>query len=468
MKRLIFLCSCVMFFSILMGACVPITFSPPTEIHINPGDHVEQAVIAVDADGRSHIAGVVNDRIVYYRTHLGYPSRKLTFTMSSSGTDWVQYHPDIAVLDNGMAYIVWIEQHGGPEKFACYRNVPLIPPVGGYTTYCAPLDGTNQSTGNIWVTARGGTAYVIYDRIYEGRIAELWYKELTKLPPNSGRVYWYTEYFETGYIYSLDMAIDSGGRLHVTYLDNFTFTGSPPYTDRLIYRSNVTTYIDGTMTQGWAIASGESLGQDVDVSLSFYTDAGIERVAVASIWVPFGLDSIYIDSCDVAGCANHHTHQVFLPSSWNAFSVIDDIEILGIDTNLYLGFIGDDNTSTTGVEQVYYKNAFSTNDPGEPSEDTATFKMDLEMTRVDPRPESSISQPFPVMAWAESDIVTTKFYAYDGLFFKTLVYNTTCGTSFPAGDIGSNGYYFSGDWDACLNTWFSSQAWLNNLPLVLK
>ncbi|MGC9424173.1 hypothetical protein, partial [Vibrio sp.] len=55
-----------------------------------------------------------------------------------------------------------------------------------------------------------------------------------------------------------------------------------------------------------------------------------------------------------------------------------------------------------------------------------------------------------------------------GLFFKTLVYNTTCGTSLPAGDIGSNGYYFSGVWDACLNTWFSSQAWLNNLPLVLK
>jgi len=296
-KNHIFLSLGIFVLSVLLGACVPTTFSPPTEIHINPGDHVEQAAIAVDAGGRSHIAGVVNDRIVYYRTHFGQPELKLTFTMGGSGTDWVQYHPDIAVLDNGMAYIVWIEQHGGPEKFACYRNVPLVPPIGGYTTYCATLDGTNQSTGNIWVTARGGTAYAVYDRIYVGgeRIAELWYKELTKLPPNSGTVYWYTDYFETGYIYSLDMAIDSSGYLHIAFLDNVTVTLGPPYSKRLLYRSNVTAHANGSMSQTWAIVSDDSLGDDVEVSLSFYTNNGIdERVAIACVWSPpSGLDSIY-------------------------------------------------------------------------------------------------------------------------------------------------------------------------------
>ncbi len=49
----------------ILSACVPTTFSPPTEIHISAGDNVEHAVIAVDAAGRSHIAGVVANRIVY-------------------------------------------------------------------------------------------------------------------------------------------------------------------------------------------------------------------------------------------------------------------------------------------------------------------------------------------------------------------------------------------------------------------
>ena len=70
---------------VLLPGCKPYSFSPPSPIHITPGDHVEQAAIAVDAAGRSHIAGVVNDRVVYYRTTFGSPSRTLTMTMSSSG-----------------------------------------------------------------------------------------------------------------------------------------------------------------------------------------------------------------------------------------------------------------------------------------------------------------------------------------------------------------------------------------------
>ena len=57
--------------TIILSACVPTSFSPPTEIHITDGDRVEQAVVAVDGNGRSHIAGVVDDRIVYYRTRYG-------------------------------------------------------------------------------------------------------------------------------------------------------------------------------------------------------------------------------------------------------------------------------------------------------------------------------------------------------------------------------------------------------------
>jgi hypothetical protein len=94
---------------ILLGACVPITFTSPIQLHVTAGDQVIQAVIAMDAAGRSHIAGVVNDRIVYYRTRFGEPILTLTMTMSGSGTNWKQYGPDIAVTNNGTAYVTWVE-----------------------------------------------------------------------------------------------------------------------------------------------------------------------------------------------------------------------------------------------------------------------------------------------------------------------------------------------------------------------
>jgi len=74
---------------LLLGACIPYSFSPPKEVHIDPGDSVLQAQIAVDTQGVSHIVGVVNDRIVYYRTRYGEPIITATFTMSGSGTNCV-------------------------------------------------------------------------------------------------------------------------------------------------------------------------------------------------------------------------------------------------------------------------------------------------------------------------------------------------------------------------------------------
>ena len=111
MERKTILLSFILLFALIASPCIPTTFSTPTEIHMTAGDNVEHAVIAVDAAGRSHIAGVVNDRIVYYRTRFGEadPLGKITMGMSGSGTNWKQYSPDIAVLFNEMAYVTWVE-----------------------------------------------------------------------------------------------------------------------------------------------------------------------------------------------------------------------------------------------------------------------------------------------------------------------------------------------------------------------
>lgn len=456
--------------TLFLSACVPQTFSNPTEIHISDGDRVEQAVIAVDADGRSHIAGVVNDRVVYYRTRYGspLPLGKITMAMTGSGTNWKQYDPDIAVLDNGQAFVTWVEQRGGPEKIACYQQIPLVPPVGGYDNDCDPLDGTELTAGNVRVTARDETAYAVFDRPFsDGRTADLWYRRIAG-GSVTGRVAWFINDFETADFYSLDLGIDESYFLHVGYHYNWTTGGPPPYAERLEIRSNRSTLADYQMNQVWEIFEGTALDQDIPVSLSFYQNGATQRVALASGFHPSSVDQIWIDACDAVGCSNKSDYLIVLPASWSSFSVVDDVEIEGIDEELYLGFIGDDNTAPTGAPQVYYKEAYSSDPPTELSDGSATFKFDLEMTQVEPRENIPGIVALPIMAWGETNLVTNSYFINDGIFPQIKVSDDNCVTSLLSGKIAANGIYLSGVWDACENTWFTTQAWREQLPLILR
>lgn len=474
MKRKFFVWTFFLLLTIILSACIPFTFSPPVEIHwalpLDPTDHMEEAVIAVDGNGRSHIAGVIHDRIVYYRTRYGETIAKFPMAMSGSGPNWKQYSPDIAALNDGTAYVTWVEQRGGPEKFACWRSVPLVPPVGGYEDTCVAMDTTIQTSGNVWVVSNGYSAYAVYDRMYlpNGRVGALMYKELTNTA-TTGLVYDYISYFETGYIYGLDMVIDTADKLHIAIMDNFTVTGSPPYTDRLHYRSNREAQADGTMTQAWTIATGTSLGEDVDPSISIYTDLEDgPRIGIASIWTATGIDDIYIDSCNLVGCEYKGTTTVALPSSWNTYSQMEDLEIQGRGELIFVGFIGDDNTAPTGAPQVYFTQALDTTFFYDPSDGSATFKNDLEMVLLDPRPGSPSTAPIPVISWAESDLVTTAYFSAGWMTLPVKISEDDCVESTASGNIGSNGIYFSGVWDACGNTWFTTQTWNAQLPLIVK
>lgn len=470
MKRKFFVWTFFLLLTLVLSACVPSTFTQPTEIHLDPGDQMKEAVVAMDGVGRSFIAGVVNDRIVYYRTRYGEPIVRFAMVMSGSGANWKQYSPDIAARNNGTAYVTWVEQRGGPEKFACWRSVPLIPPPGGYEKSCVPLDTTIQTTGNVRVISNGYSVYAVYDRMYlpNGRVSALMYKELTNTA-TTGVVYDYTSYFETGYIYGLDMVIDTADKLHIAIMDNLTLTGSPPYTDRLIYRSNRETQADGTMSQGWTIVTGVPLGEDVEPSISLYIDSvDGPRVGIASIWTTSGIDDIFIDSCKVEGCEEHESIIVNLPSSWLTYSIITDLETQGMGEELFLSFIGDDNTAPTGAPQVYFTQAFDTTFFTEPSDGSATFKFDLEMVLLEPRPESPATADVPVVSWGESNLVTATYYSAGWLTEPVKFSEDSCPESLLSGDVGSNGSYYSGVWDACGDTWFTTQAWTAQLPLIVK
>jgi hypothetical protein len=139
-----------------------------------------------------------------------------------------------------------------------------------------------------------------------------------------------------------------------------------------------------------------------------------------------------------------------------------------LDNYLYLSFIGNDNTAPTGAEQVYYKwDAFSSDPPLQPSSGSASWKYDLEMTPVIARPESA-ADDFPMMAWGESNLTLNEFFVFDGIATKVKVYETGCLTNLPIGEIGSNGIYFSGVWDDCYDTMFTTQAWRQQLPLITR
>ena len=471
MKKTPWVFTLLLFISVFaLSACVPYSFSTPMQIHINAGDKVEHAVIAVDGDGRSHIAGIVADRVVYYRTLHGEPLQKFTMALGGTGPNWKQYNPDIAALNNGTSFVTWVEQRGTTDKFACYLTIPITPPIGGFDKTCHTLDSTDPTAGHVWVVARENTAYAVYDRPYtDGRTSELWYRKLSAWPTYAGRVHWFTERYETAKIYSLDMGIDDDGFLHVGYHYNWTTGGPPPFAERLEIRSNRSINPDGQMNQIWVINTQSGTDEDVPVSLSFFNDGGFQNVALASVEHEGTLDCIFISFCTAAGCVNKGDHAVSLPSSWDTKSVIKDVEILGVGNYLYLGFIGDDDTAPTGAEQVYY-----TWDPFampvsllQPSAGSATFKYDLEMTRVNARPGSSATH-FPMMAWGESNMLLNEFFVYEGLTPKVKIYETNCITNLPIGEIASNDVYFSGVWDDCYNTIFSTQAYITDLPLVVK
>jgi hypothetical protein len=449
-------------FFVFLAGCVPYSFSPPTQIHINPGDHVDQAVIAVDAAGRSHIAGVVNDRIVYTRTTFGDLKAKTTMTMTSTGTNWKQYDPDIAVTDAGTAWLVWVEQRGNADKIACYQTFPFFPPVGGYDTGCKRLDLGSLTTGNVMVVARGDKAYAIYDAKDDSdRIGALLYKELSN-PANTGVIYSYSVHHETGVLHSWSAGIDSAGFLHVAFMENGGLVET-----RLMYRSNRETDVGGAMTQGWTIATTYLAETDTPIDLSFYIQGTTETMAIASVRETSGKDRITIDSCTVADCTAHMSTYVTLPSSWDTLSVITDVEIVGIGTSLHLGFIGDDSPSL--VAQVYYKdNAFNSDPPLMPSASSAAYKFDLEMVKVEPRPESPLPIAVPALAWGEkTNLLSVEYYSYGGLV-KTTVYQTDCLSSLVTGEEASNGIYHAGVWQACSDAWFTTKANEAYLPVISK
>lgn len=461
MRKIVLIFVCLVLLSILAGACLPNTYINPVQIHITPGDEIKQVRIAVDAVGRKHIAGVVDDRIVYYRTQLGEKELALTMTMSGSGTNWIQYDPDIAVTDGGDAFVVWVEQRGGLDKYACYRPIPQSPPFGGYQTGCVALDeDDNKTRGITRVVGRGNVVYAVYDRLPLTGNYPLLYKELTG--STTGLIVEYPSI-----IYQMDIAIDSTGKLHVVYIDH---RAHEPYI-ALWYRSNAQT--DGTtMDQIWRIVPIQDFDPMISPSITFHKIDGPEMVTIASILkLASGDHIVNLQYCKASDCSSKDgLNTLPLPyTNWD----ISEVKILGGKLiNEFYGICLIGSNSTTSRAQVWCWDA-----PFDgtliQATDNSHNKYNLEL----------VDGGIPIVGFLEkwSTIITDKYRIsiYDSATGLREIATYNClGVSSIFSDMAANPrstnetYPVAGVWNVCGKTWFSTNVFLPvpkiYLPLITR
>lgn len=462
MRKITLIFICLILLAILLGACAPSTYISPVNIHITPGDEIQQVRITVDAAGRKHITGVVDDRIVYYRTQLGEEELALTMTMTGSGTNWIQFTPDIAVTDGGDAYIVWVEQRGGTDKFACYRDIPATPPGGGYQTECRLLHTTSNTTGIVRAAGRGDVVYVIYDRNY------ILYPHLTHflqyinlLEDITGTV----EILDGGEIQKIDLAIDSAGKLHVAYSEKIS---DFPYR-RLEYRSNAQVSIGDRMDQKKTIVFSD-LKFDVMPSITFHEYDGPEKVAIASV-KEGSYDRFIINSCIASDCSSYQQSTLPLPLLDWAEAEIFEAKILGFEA-VYpyyaVSFIAK-RTPTSHPQLWYWITPFD--DAPLQVTDSARNKYNLAM----------VDGGVPILGFMEQWTVLSTHY--DGISIyddfsglreirSALCKGTNLGSGYMAAKQISNAYNaVAGVWNVCGKTWFSTNyvpGMVIYLPLILR
>ncbi len=460
---------------VLMVGCAPPTFISPTKVNVSPDDNITDVSIDIDQNGIKHIVGKKDNRVVYFKGNIAEPSYQFTigWGLLLPGTDtstWKQYNPEVAVLSDGTAYIVWFETRANlTEKTACYLEV-RADDLPTKLRSCNRVDDAGYlTTGLVRVIARDNTAYVVYSRLHSsGYFDSLWYKKIEELT-TTGLVVSYLDVLEEGFIHSIDLAIDQNRKLHLAYIDEATYSPNP----RLNYRSNATTNMDGSMSQNWAIQFGApGLRDAVQPSIDFYNDGSNTFVMIVSVWENSGNQMIYVDRCNVIGCTTKSSTSPTLANpDWNSSSEILEVRGLGTIFNSYvLSFIGHNDLSSH--HQVWYWDLpFS----GNPSQVTDTTHAISQLNMVD----SIIPVVGFVENWQVSDPIISyleKVSIYDiqnGLReVKTYVcpglskFNSSDMASYV--DLMADSIPVAGIWNYCGTTRYSTNAYLIDLPIILK
>lgn len=437
----------------LIAGCMPYYIDPvqlPTTL--------EDPVIAVGPDGNSHIAGISEDRVHYMRLNQSGDIKR-TEILDIKWLGITQSKPDIAVTNDGTAWIVWHEKWGSQTE-ACYTSIPMS---GSFDPVCQEL--IDHTTDLVRVVAHANVVYAIYVKrsfITTDKIHKVFYKNLGT--GETGTVYEYV-HPEEGTLYGLEIAIDSDGYLHVVYIDQGSETGDP----RLRYRSNAMTE-DSTMTQKWDIYETENLRTDVDPQISFhYFTSGVESVIMASAFKPG--THLKVQKCDAHLCGSKLYYSV--PDTQDMD--ITDVDILGYQdpSGFAVSFIGKEPSEIHPQVYGWMSNA-----------------TDLTQVTTSGTNKSNLSMVYgfiPVIGFIDYIIKsepplyipfeTTKIREYDGDSGLRTIFETVglkddsrklemaANLNLPEGTVP-----VSGVWYICGETWFSTNvlSYKYFLPIIQR
>jgi len=211
----------------LLAACIA-TIAPPAALIVDVTGNAYTPAMAMAADGTKHIAWQEcpqsgGCRIEYYRTKLGAPLVTPQYIAPPGGAD--NSTPDIAVADDGMAYIVWTVVYSNTPQ-SNHDMYAVINAVDGSVASFDNLDNhtgggcPHVSAGGPRVVAGGNNVFGIYN-VERGLVCTggAFYRQL------SGGVHSGTVALGSGCgfigpcttVHSPKAVLDNNGVLHVAY-----------------------------------------------------------------------------------------------------------------------------------------------------------------------------------------------------------------------------------------------------------
>ncbi len=420
----------------LLAGCTS-TFIPPTHIQDLAANY--PMAIAVDPQGTKYLAGVDPStyHLTYFKTKLGEITDKGSIPPQPGRRIFAL---DIDVMDDGTAIIAWIE-----DSVATPKTYSIC-----YYLYPAPFDPDcymNASAGDVYpvvqVVARGSTAYLIYSK-KEITQYNLYYVRLTG-GIVEGKVNWTTT---DPHVKTVSSAIDSEGYLHVVW---YAQPGSGD--GRVLYASNRSTNSSGDMTQNRILLIGNS-SIDYPPAIAVYSEAGQERIALAYVRRRSGSDDeIYHQNIKVDNTSWSGEQKLNLTGG--AYRLTDVHAVPGISGYL-IGFLR--KTTDSATYEVWLRDV-----SGSIRQITNNSQDEEELQMV------AVNGIF-VMGYKRipSESQPNQVWIYDPIAGERLVYSESCSSINLGADMASNGDFAAGVWAQCDKTWFSTNAELIHLPVVLK
>jgi hypothetical protein len=373
--------------------------------------------VDIEANGTRHVVWQdcgTSCSIIYHRTTSAGVSTRIALAPPAGET---YREPDIAVTDDGSAYIVWRSLTAASNTYAPYFAV--IP--SGATTAPARQALAGAVTAAIAsdppsVTARGTTVYAVYFApsatnvyLYKRRLNPL--EAATQMTANPNTK-----------ISNASIAIDSAGNLHVAYEYGSADGGQ--------YQA---VFYHGPTT-------GQQLLSNNGVAWDYYSRPDLELDSADNAYVLYAIDHKYIDVYRRRP-TGEETKFGLLPGGANGWWVSQpDMAIIG--SNLEIVFSGS-NPSLPPKYSVVWKGSLNT------VSGAGTAPTQISPTSVWLPQEAKIAnvQNYPVVMWTQVD-PGTGHCTYEGFYWEKSVgakkVFTSTGCYHDELDVAAEGEWLSG------------------------